>query len=55
MKMDKKVKCLHCGHEITNNGQCSCGKVKMTQESVIVGTFGTDYIDVSPKILNENV
>jgi hypothetical protein len=57
MKIDKKVKCLHCGTIVQCNEdvcvrKCSCGKVSISGETVTEGAMGTDYVDVSAKLLN---
>jgi len=53
MNIEKKVKCVHCGGVVSKDGTCSCQKVKMTQENVTKGNLGSDYVDVSPQLLNE--
>lgn len=57
MKINKKVKCLHCGQTLECNEQscnlvCSCGKVKLSGEIITEGVLGTDYMDVTPRLLN---
>lgn len=53
MKIEKKIKCLHCESEIKGNGYCKCKAVRVLNEKVILGAEGRDYIDVSPTLLNE--
>jgi len=57
MKIQKKVKCLHCGATLECNEQvcirkCTCGKVSLSGEVITEGVLGTDYVDVSPRLLN---
>jgi len=57
MKIQKKVKCLHCGVVLECNEQhcvkkCTCGKVSLSGEVITEGVYGTDYVDVSQKLLN---
>ena len=56
MEIQKKIKCVSCGSVVTVyegcTTNCNCQKL-MIVEGHIVGTLGTDYIDVSPKLLNE--
>ena len=54
----KKVKCVHCGDTLECNEtvcvlKCTCGKVSLNGEVITEGTQGSDWIDVSPKLLNE--
>ena len=53
MKIDKKIKCLHCESVITESGQCTCGKVKLIKGIITEGKFGVDFVDVSATLLNE--
>ncbi|MFW6219552.1 MAG: hypothetical protein ACOC33_01660 [bacterium] len=58
MKINKKLKCIHCGTVVECNefrcvSKCSCGKVIISGECVTEGSLGKDYIDVSAKLLNE--
>jgi hypothetical protein len=58
MKINKKLKCVHCGDivECTESHcvkVCSCGKVSLNGEIITEGALGKDYVDVSPKLLNE--
>lgn len=58
MKINKKIKCLKCGQIIECNDircqqKCSCGKIGLTGEIVTEGVIGIDYIDVTPRLLNE--
>lgn len=53
MNITKKVKCVHCNSVVEENGNCSCGKVKITNGNITEGKLGTDYIDVSAQLLNE--
>jgi len=60
MKINKTVKCLHCGQiiectEIACVKKCNCGKISINGEIITEGVVGVDYIDISPKLLNENV
>ena len=53
----KKIKCLHCDEILTCTegvcvGKCSCGKVALNGKIVTEGVQGTDWIDVSPTLLN---
>jgi hypothetical protein len=56
MEIQKKIKCTSCGTILTvyegSTSECTCKKV-MILEGHIQGTVGTDYIDVSPKLLCE--
>lgn len=56
MVIVKKIKCKWCGDIIAvvegASIKCSCGKV-ILNEGVIRGELGADYIDVTPKLLNE--
>ena len=58
MEIQKKIKCLSCGTVIAvaegQNTYCSCKKVTIV-EGHIQGTLGTDYVDVSPILLNEKI
>ncbi len=54
----KKIKCVHCGQtleckEAVCISKCSCGKVAMNGGVITEGVQGSDWIDVSPKLLNE--
>lgn len=57
MEIVKKVKCNHCAHVLefmtVSSTECSCGKVKISRGLVTEGSVGTDYIDVSPVLLQE--
>jgi hypothetical protein len=53
MKITKKVKCIHCQSVVEENGDCNCGKVKLTNGIIIEGNIGKDYIDISAVLLNE--
>jgi late competence protein required for DNA uptake (superfamily II DNA/RNA helicase) len=53
MKIIKKLKCNHCGSLIESHGKCSCGKVVLCENTIVEGKVGTDYIDLSPILLNE--
>jgi len=55
MIISKKVKCVHCGSVVEQNGSCVCGKVKLTNGIITEGSLGKDYIDVSAQVLNESV
>lgn len=56
MEIQKKIKCVHCGSVITVyegcTAQCKCKKILIV-EGHIQASVGTDYVDVSPKLLNE--
>jgi hypothetical protein len=56
MEIQKKIKCLSCGAIlVVNEGKtdhCPCEKVIIV-EGHIRGILGTDYVDVSPILLNE--
>lgn len=57
MKIQKKIKCLHCNKEIEcNEGicvcKCECGKVALNGEIITEGVQGVDYVDISPQLLN---
>ena len=54
MKIIKKVKCNYCGSVVESHGNCSCGKVVLCENSVVDGKVGTDYTDLSPRLLNES-
>ncbi|MFW6272627.1 MAG: hypothetical protein ACOC2U_02465 [bacterium] len=54
MNIVKKIKCVHCQETVEHNGSCSCGKVKMTNGTITEGKLGSDYLDVSAKLLNES-
>ena len=54
----KKVKCVHCGDTLECNEtvcvlKCTCGKVSLNGATITEGTQGSDWIDVSPTLLNE--
>ena len=55
MRIDKKVKCIACGDVINvdqaRNFKCTCGKVIITEGKIL--SSNSDYIDVSPQLLNE--
>lgn len=58
MVLTKKVKCLHCKQELECKDTictvtCNCGKVNINSGIITEGVQGKDYIDVSPKLLNE--
>ena len=53
MKINKKIKCVHCNSIIENNGKCICGKVNMINGIITEGKMGADYLDVSAQLLNE--
>ena len=54
MIITKKVKCVHCSSVVEQNGNCTCGKVKLTNGVITEGSLGKDYVDVSAVLLNEN-
>jgi hypothetical protein len=55
----KKIKCIHCGNIIITDEHstvtlsCSCKKVSVNGNLIIEGAQGVDWVDVSPKLLNE--
>ena len=57
--MNKKIKCVHCEEEIivddmsTTKVECKCGKISMINGVITEGTQGIDWVDISPKLLNE--
>jgi hypothetical protein len=56
--IQKKIKCLHCNSEVIcsdaiNESKCSCGKNVINRTMIVEGVQGTDYIDVTPVLLNE--
>jgi hypothetical protein len=53
MYLKKKVKCVHCSSIVEENGSCKCGKVKMINGTMTEGNLGSDYVDISAKLLNE--
>jgi len=57
VKIDKKIKCVHCDNEIlvdgVMEGKCTCGAVVVTNGVITEGAIGTDWVDVSPILLNE--
>lgn len=53
MRITKKVRCLHCSTIVEGDASCTCGKIMIKENTVVVGAMGTDYVDVSPKLLNE--
>ena len=58
MKIDKKVKCVHCNSEVTLNdtiveAKCTCGAIVVTNGLVTEGAHGSDWVDISPVLLNE--
>jgi hypothetical protein len=53
MKILKKVKCIHCGTTIEENGKCNCGKVKVINGTITEGKIETDYIDITVQLLTE--
>lgn len=55
MNIAKKVRCVHCQTIIEQNGQCVCGKVRLTNGVITEGNLGKDYVDVSAVLLNESV
>lgn len=58
MVLTKKIKCLHCEETLECNNavctaKCGCGKVSLNNGIITEGVQGKDYIDISPKLLNE--
>ena len=59
MITEKKIKCMHCGSEIVLNcddicvSTCVCGKISVNNGIIIEGVQGKDWVDISPKLLNE--
>lgn len=57
-KMTKKIKCVHCGHEITIQEHttiaqaCMCTKVCVNNGIILEGAQGVDWVDISPQLLN---
>ena len=56
MQIEKKYQCVHCSATMTcADGvcvtSCDCGKVKMRGGAIVEGQFGTDYVDVSQKLI----
>lgn len=51
--MVKRLKCNYCDTLVERTGQCECGKVVLSENVVIQGEIGRDYIDYSPLLLNE--
>ena len=55
----KKIKCVHCSDEImldefsSDIVSCTCGAIKSSGDIITEGVVGDDWIDVSPKLLNE--
>jgi len=56
--IDKKIKCVHCGQEITVNPtsviaeKCTCGKVGWNNGVITEGAQGADWVDISKQLLN---
>lgn len=56
--MDKKIKCVHCGHEMTISQynttaqSCSCNRVSINNGIILEGAQGIDWVDISPQLLN---
>ena len=56
--IDKKIKCVHCGHIFTVKStdvvavKCQCGKVGVNNGVIIEGAQGTDWVDISQQLLN---
>jgi hypothetical protein len=53
MTITKKLKCIHCGATVEQNGSCACGKVKIINGTITEGSLGKDYLDISAVLLNE--
>ena len=57
--MEKKIKCIHCDSELILDcndvcvSECTCGKISINNGVILEGVQGTDWVDVSPKLLNE--
>ena len=57
--INKKIKCVHCNKEMTIDPtsivaeKCTCEKVSMNNGVITEGVQGTDWIDISPQLLNE--
>ena len=57
-KMQKKIRCVHCGHEITILERttiaqaCMCNKVCVNNGVILEGAQGVDWVDISPQLLN---
>ena len=56
--INKKIKCIHCGQELTLDNtsttaiKCGCGKVATNNGVITEGAQGTDWVDISPQLLN---
>ena len=53
MKINKKIKCLHCQNVVEENGKCECGIVILSNNIIVEGKLGIDYEDMSAILLNE--
>jgi len=58
VKIDKKIRCVHCNNELIidsliENAQCQCGAIVVTNGLITEGTHGSDWVDISPILLNE--
>ena len=57
----EKIKCIHCNTEIVLDNtsispiKCSCGKIITNNGVIIEGVKGVDWVDISPKLLNEGL
>ncbi len=57
-KIDKKIKCVHCNQEMVVDAtsvvvtKCSCGKIAMNNGVITEGAQGSDWVDISPQLLN---
>jgi DNA-directed RNA polymerase subunit RPC12/RpoP len=57
-EMQKKIRCIHCGHEITILERttiaqaCMCNKVCVNNGVILEGAQGVDWVDISPQLLN---
>ena len=54
MSILKKIKCIHCGSVVEQQGSCECGKVKINNGNITEGVCGSDYIDISLQVLTES-
>jgi len=59
MIIKKTIKCVHCENELVVDSlnesvvTCTCGVVSINSGTIVEGTIGVDWVDVTPKLLNE--
>ena len=53
MIIKTKLKCIHCNSIVEDTGVCTCGKVKLSYSMIVEGKLHTDYVDITPRVLNE--